>query len=82
MNSTFKDICSVYILCNEQKVPVPSGHYLYLQFKPSHVYCLIPSYSMSQATLLYYPEMPEYLRLFKYHLFLTKVSHPFNIIAQ
>ena len=69
------------MLCDEQKAPIPSGHYLYLQFKPSHVYCLIPRNNMGQATMLYYPEMPEYLRHFKYYLFITEVSHPFHVIA-
>ena len=69
------------MLCDEQKAPNPSGHYLYLQFNPSHVYCLIPSNNMSQAAMLYYPEIPEYLLLFKYYLFITEVSHPFHVIA-
>ena len=70
-----KDLCSVYLLFNEQDIPDPSGHYMYLQFKPSHVYCVIPSYSMEQGILLYYPEMPEYLKLFKNYVGLAQVSN-------
>ena len=71
----------VYLLYNDEKLPEMTEKYLLLQFKTSHVYCLIPSYvkETDQATVLYYPSMPEYLKLFKNFQGYSKVCSYFSL---
>ena len=67
-----QDLSYAYLLFNTEKTPMINGKHLLVEFKPSHVYCVIPSYS-DQGALLYYPSMPEYLKYFKFCQGISKV---------
>ena len=49
---------------NGNELPKPTGQIMFLEFKPSYEYCLLPSY-WDQGRLMTYQRKPEFVNLFK-----------------
>ena len=67
-----QDLSYAYLLFNKEKTPLVNEKHLLVEYKPSHIYCVIPSYT-DQGALLYYPSRPEYLKYFKFCQGISKV---------
>ena len=72
-NDSFQGMSFVYLNCREQFLPKFTGQFMFLEFKPSYDYCLLPSYATNQGTLLSYPEKPSFIDLFDYSHHLAEV---------
>ena len=67
-----QDLSYAYLLYNKEKTPMVNGKHLLVEYKPSHIYCVIPSYT-DQGALLYYPSRPDFLKYFKFCQGISKV---------
>ena len=62
----FQGMSFVYVNCREKVMPQFNGQFMFLEFKPSYDYCLLPSFATNQGTLLSYPEKPSFVDLYDY----------------
>ena len=70
----FQDLSFVYVVSNDTGLPKATGLYIYLEFKDSYDYCLVPSYSTDQGRLMSYPKRPSFVDMFKYTYDISKVD--------
>ena len=69
-----QDLSFVYVASNDTEFPKATGLYIYLEFKDSYDYCLVPSYSTDQGRLMSYPGRPSLVDMFKHTFDISKVD--------
>ena len=69
---SFQDMSFVNVYFNKNELPKPTGQFMFLEFKSSYEYCLLPSY-WYQGRLMTYQRKPEFVNLFKFCCEITTV---------
>ena len=63
----------LYVLKNNDVDPVPTGSCRYVQYRPDHVYCLVPSYEVDKGEVVVYEEDPPFISAFPVSLYIKQV---------
>ena len=72
--SSIQDLSSLSLFFNDNELPNATGQYMFLEFKASYKYCLIPSYRTDQGRLMVYESKPAFINLFKFSFEIAKVD--------
>ena len=68
----FQGLSFVTVFFNGDELPKATGQFMFLEFKESYDYCLLPSYS-KEGRLMSYSSRPAFVNLFRYSHEISKV---------
>ena len=64
----------MYVVFSKDELPKATGQYIFLEFKDSHDYCLLPDDKTDQVKIKIYPEKPAFVDQFKWLYQFSKVD--------
>ena len=62
------------MVSSTDELPKQTGQYMFLEFKDSYDYCLLPSYSDDEGRMMVFPSKPAFIDQFKWFHQISKVD--------
>lgn len=65
----------MYVVFSKDELPKDTGQYIFLEFRDSYDYCLLPDDETDRGKIKIYPEKPAFIDQFKWLYQFSKVDY-------